>query len=142
MADAKMRGVVAELYNSANKIAGLSDYTIKVDAASVDVSDHDSGSWGEEMPTTSKWSASGKLWYLGDGTTGVGATTQKALRDALPLATQLTVEFRPFGTGTGKAKYSGTCRVKGWSVGAPTSGAQNFDVELVGVGALTEGTQT
>jgi predicted secreted protein len=141
MANVKMRGVTALLYNATNKIASLSEYQLNVDMATVDVSDHDSAGWGEKLTTFAQWTASAKFWYLGDSTTGVGDATQKALRDALPPATVLTVYFRPNGTATGSAQFTGSCRVSKWTASSPTSGAQNFDVELQGIGALVEGVQ-
>lgn len=142
MPNVKLSGVKGEFYVSTTKTLGVASYDISVDMNTVDVSDHDSGGWGEDMTTTAKWSGSIKAWYLGDSVTGVAETGQAALMDACPVGTIIACEFRPNGTGTGKAKWSGNARVKGYKTSAPTSGAQNLDFDIVGVGALTRGTQT
>jgi len=144
MANTKLRGVVAELWSGSTlaKLASLKDYKIDISMSTVDVTDHDSSGWGEKMPTFAQWTATASLWYLGDSVTGVNETSQAALLTALPLATILNIEFRPNGTGTGKAKMTGQCRISKWATAADTAGAQNIDVSLEGIGALTVGTQT
>jgi predicted secreted protein len=142
MASAKLAGVKGEFYVSTTKTLGVSNYDLNVELGVVDVSDHDSGGWGEDMTTTAKWSGSITAWYLGDATTGVADTTHATIMDACPIGTIIACEFRPNGTGTGKAKFSGNARVKGYKLAAPNSGAQPFNFDIVGVGALTRGTQT
>lgn len=145
MANSKFKGIEAVLYITSAAMLGLQDYTLNVEMGDVDVSDHNSAGWGERMTTLAQWTASCKAWYIGDGTTGVQETGQAALVTALTATSPsdvLTVEFRPHGTASGRVKFAGSCRVKKWSTGAPTTGAQSFDVDLVGVGALTPGTQT
>jgi predicted secreted protein len=145
MSNVKRSGVFAELWmDSATiaKVLGLSDYTIDISMGTVDVTDHDSAGWGEKMTTFAQWTATAKFWYLMDATTGVQETTQAKALTALPAGTVMLVEFRPNGTGSGKAKLSGSCRISKWATAAPTSGAQNMDISLEGIGALTVGTQT
>jgi predicted secreted protein len=145
MPTTKLKGIEAVLYVTSAAMLGLQDYTLNVDMGDVSVADHNSAGWDERMTTLATWTASAKGWYIGDSTTGVQETGQAALVTAATATAPgdvLTVEFRPHGTGSGKVKFAGSCRVKKWSVGAPTTGAQSFDVDLVGVGALTPGTQT
>lgn len=144
MANIKLRGIVAELWigSSLAKLLSLQTYTIDISMATVDVTDHDSGGYGEKMPTFAQWTATGKLWYLGDSVTGINEAGQAALLTALPLATILTVEFRPDGSATGKAKLAGSCRLSKWATSADTAGAQGIDISLEGIGALVVGTQS
>lgn len=142
MPNIKLAGVKGEFYITATKQLGVSNYDLSIELGTVDVSDHDSGGWGEDMTTTAKWAASLSAWYLGDSVTGVADTTQAAIMDACPIGTILACKFRPNGTGTGKAEWTGNARVKSYKLGAPNSGAQPFNYELVGSGALTRGTQT
>jgi len=137
----KLRGVVAELWNGTTKIAKLQEYTLDVSMSTVDVTDHDSGGWGEKMTTFAQWTATAKAWLWVDSH-GVLDDSQSAIFDALPAATVLSVEFRPLGTLSGNSKWSGSCRVSKVSTNSPTSGAQGFDYSLEGIGALVRGTQT
>jgi hypothetical protein len=142
MPNQKFSGVKGEFYVSTTKTLGVASYDISVEMGTVDVSDHDSGGWGEDMTTTAKWSGSIKAWYLGDSVTGVAETGQAALMAACPVGTIIACEFRPNGTGSNKAKYSGNARVSSYKTSASTTSAQDLNFEIKGVGALTPGTQT
>lgn len=141
MAVKKYPGIVSTLYNSTNKIAALKDISIDDSASSVDVTDHDSGAYGEQMPTFSQVKITANLWYLGDTTTGVQDTQHAALLTAKTAFTILTLKHRPVGDGSGKAEISYPVRVTSCKYGAPAAGAQSFDVEFVGTGAPTIGVQ-
>jgi hypothetical protein len=70
-----------------------------------------------------------------------GDLNQKAVRDALGDDNPHDLEFRPAGTGSGKTKLTGTCKVSRWEMGAPINGMETIVFTFAMLGLLTEGTQ-
>lgn len=132
---AKLAGIKGEIWTSTSKIPNIQNYDMTVDANEVDASDHDSGEWGETMNTTKKWVIDVTALY------NDGDPIQESLYDAEIANTIIPIELRPNGTATGRKKFSGNAKVKGWKQTGPQEGPQGLTFTLSGQGPLTRGVQ-
>lgn len=142
MAQQKIRGVNWQVFNGTTEIPSVKNCDLSVSTGTADASDHSSGGWGEDVTTTSKWTANIDGWYREDETTHTPDPALSALFTAMVNGTVLAVEFRPNGTGSTKSRYYGNGRIKDLKMGGPQEGVQPFSFSIVGAGALTPGSQS
>lgn len=132
----KLSGVAGELWTGTDKVPNITNYDLTVNSNQANVSDHDSGRWGEKINTTAQWTASMTGWY------NEGNTIQAAILAAAVSGASLPFEFRPNGTGTGKSKFAGNGVIGNIKYGAPQDAGQPFSFDIAGQGALTSGVQS
>lgn len=112
--------------------AEILDYTLTVDRAAIDVTNHDSSGWNENLSGIVKWSGSGRLNHI---STGAG---QGALRAHILTANPGLVNFTfQQTTVAASKKFQGKARVTGFDVTHPTEGAVQGTISWEGSGALT-----
>lgn len=131
----KLSGVSGECWAGGVKVPNVTNYDLTIATNQADVSDHDSGRWGEKINTTANWSASWSGWY------NDGDATQQSILDAAVSGATIAFEFRPNGTATGRTKLAGNGVVGNVKISAPQDGGQPFSFDIGGQGALTRGTQ-
>lgn len=111
--------------------AELTDYTLNVARAEINVTNHDSSGWHENISGVLTWSGSATMNYL---STGAG---QGNLRAAL-LGTNpalVPISFMQTTSATAK-KYVGKARLTGFDIKHPTEGEITGTISFVGSGAL------
>lgn len=116
---------------SQTAMAELTDYTLTIDRNEIDVTNHDSSGWHENLSGILKWSFSANMNYL---STGAG---QGNLRAAI-LGTNpalVPISFLQTTSATAK-KYVGKARLTAFDVKHPTDGEVTGTISGVGSGAL------
>jgi len=111
--------------------AELTDYTLTFERGEIDVTNHDSSGWHENLSGIGKWSGSGNINYLSTGA-GQGALRAHVL-GTNPALVNLT--FQATTSATAK-KYQGKARITGFDQRNPTDGAVLGSISFVGSGAL------
>lgn len=112
--------------------AEILDYTLTVDREEINVTNHDSSGWHENLSGIATWNFSARVNYV---STGAG---QGALRAHL-LGTNpglVNITFMATTSVTAK-KYQGKVRLTNWAQENPTDGAVTGPISGVGSGALT-----
>jgi len=111
--------------------AEITDYTLSFERSEIDVTNHDSSGWHENLSGIGKWSGSGNLNYI---STGAG---QGALRQHVLGTNPITVNMSFVATTTLTAKkYQGKARITGWDQKNATDGAVLGSISWVGSGPL------
>lgn len=117
---------------SQTAIAELLDWTLNVSREEINVTNHDSSGWHENVSGIATWDFSARMNSI---STGAG---QGALRAHL-LGTNPGLVNATFmlTTATNSKKYQGKVRLTGFGHETPTDGAVTGPISGVGSGALT-----
>lgn len=111
--------------------AEILNYTLTVERDEIDVTNHDSSGWHENLSGIAKWTLSGNMNYL---STGAG---QGALRAHILGTNPGLVNVTAMATTSATAKkYQGKLRLTGFAQENPTDGAVTGSISGVGSGAL------
>src|SRR5262245_21342622 len=111
--------------------AGLTNYTLTIDRGMIDVTNHDSSGWHENLSGILTWSGSAKVNYLSTGA-GQGALRAHVL-GTNPALVNMT--FQATTSATAK-KYQGKARITGFDQTNPTNDAVLGTISFEGSGAL------
>ena len=112
--------------------AEITDYTLTFERTEIDVTNHDSSGWHENLSGIGTWSWQGSVNYLSTGA-GQGALRAHSLT-ANPALVNITFQAT---TAASSKKYQGKTRITGWDQRNPTDGAVLGSISGVGSGALT-----
>lgn len=142
MATASLTGRTGALYASTTltaatsamtRVAELQDVTLTVNSKTIDVTNHDSSGWMENLVGIRDWKVSGKCNYLSTGagqktlaTTIVASGTPPSLRVSVAATTSKTAHL-----------WIGNAKVTKWEHSLPTDKQIVGSLELVGTGAIT-----
>lgn len=118
-------GTQAILYGTTN--------SMKIGAASIDISNKDSAGWKEVIYGQRDWSMDGDFIFVEDSVYGFAD-----LFDALNSKTDVSISWTSGITGS--HKYSGTAIVSSIDMTAPMEAAQTFKVSFTGTGAIAKAT--
>lgn len=111
--------------------AEITDYTLSIERSEIDVTNHDSSGYHENLSGLLKWSGSGNLNYI---STGAG---QGALRAHVLGINPITVNMTFLATTSLTAKkYQGKARVTAFDQKNPTEGEVTGSISWVGSGPL------
>jgi len=111
--------------------AEITDYTLTVERAEINVTNHDSSGFHENLSGIATWRWSGDVNYLSTGA-GQGALRQHVL-GVNPITVNIT--FQQTTTVTAK-KYQGKTRITMFDVKHPTDGAVTGTIAGIGTAAL------
>lgn len=112
--------------------AEIRDYTLTFERDEINVTNHDSSGWHENLSGIATWRGSGSVNYISTGA-GQGALRAHAL-GTNPALVNMT--FQASTSATTK-KYQGKVRIVGWDHNGPTDGEVLGNISWVGSGALT-----
>lgn len=117
--------------SSQTKWLGLQDYTLTVDRDTIDITNHDSSGYHENLSGIMKWTGESKVIYMST------AAGQGALRAFLvgtnPGLVNITLAQT---TSKTTAKYQGKCRITGFSASHGTDAAILGTLKWTGSGPL------
>jgi hypothetical protein len=147
MASQKFSGKFGEIWvgatiGAAVKFAAIQDWTYSEQGSEIDVSDHDSGGYGESLVGIIKTKISARGFYLGDSATFAQDANQLTLDGTVGDDAAQIFWLLPNGKGSGKACIKLSGRVMSLTMSSPTNGAIGHDLEIVGVGAPDRTPQT
>ena len=111
--------------------AEITDYTLTFDRTEIDVTNHDSSGFHENVSGVATWRGSGNVNYISTGA-GQGALRAHSL-GINPVSVNMT--FLQTTSLTTK-KYQGKARITAWDVKHPTDGAVLGTISWVGTAAL------
>lgn len=105
--------------------------SISLNATLVDVTTKDSGSWGESMPTSKKWTGS---------CSGLVVWNENLVKftDAFINKEMLAVSFKQRVGVAGDMIYSGNCFLESIEISAEQDAAVTFTIKMTGTGALAK----
>lgn len=112
--------------------AELRDITLEFERAEIDVTNHDSSGWHENLSGIGTWRGRGSVNYISTGA-AQGALRAHSL-GTNPALVNLTVQATTAATSK---KYQGKVRITGWDHNGPTDGEILGSISFVGSGALT-----
>ncbi|MDT7040877.1 phage tail tube protein [Candidatus Nitronereus thalassa] len=118
-----------------NKVAELREVTLTVEADTIDASSHAANGWKENINGLKQWSASAEALFVNDD------TYLQSLFDA--LLNETTLKFRFVAEeSAGQKKWEGDGIVTSFEFSMPQDDAVGASFEILGSGALTQGTQS
>jgi hypothetical protein len=120
---------------SAVKFAAVQDWTYSEQGSEIDVSDHDSGGYGESLVGTIKTKISARGFLLVDSATFAQDSAQATLDSAVGSDTAQVFWLLPKGKATGRMSIKLSGRIMSMTLSSPTNGGLGHDLEIVGVGA-------
>jgi len=116
-----------------NRLCELKEVTLSIERDTIDVSNHCSGGWKDNINGMAQWSASAEALYIFDN------TAQEDVWDALIDENPLWFRFVPRGSegvvGT-HYKYEGQGIITSWELSGPNDDAAAISIEILGVGQL------
>jgi hypothetical protein len=147
MPSTKVSGKFGEIWVGATlaaavKFAAIQDWTYSEQGSEIDVSDHDSGGYGESLVGIIKTKISARGFYLADNSTFAQDSAQGTLDGTVGDDTPQIFWLLPNGKLAGKACIKLSGRVMSLTMSSPTNGAIGHDLEIVGVGAPDRTPQT
>jgi predicted secreted protein len=134
VATATIAGFKGKLLIGGTAVAESQDISVEITGKMYNATSHDSAGWEEQVPGNNAWKATLKACYVETD------AQRTALRNALINKTSVSVEFDPIVSATHE-KFTGTAYVAKYAHGAPNENVQTVDIEIIGTGALTAGTQ-
>ena len=111
--------------------AEITDYTLSFDRTEIDVTNHDSSGFHENLSGIATWRGTGTVNYISTGA-GQGALRAHSL-GVNPITVNMT--FLQTTSLTTK-KYQGKARITAWEARHPTDGEVTGTVAWVGSGPL------
>lgn len=123
-----------EIATVKTKIAEITEVTLNINHAPIDSTTHDDAPWKTNIEGFRDWSFDGDFLYF-EGDAGQEELLAKILSGA-----SMVVDLEP-QDGSGNRTYTGTARMTTWTATGPLEEAQAVSISMVGVGALTDGTQ-
>lgn len=135
MAFTPFNGTKLGVYSGGTLIAGATNHSLSISAASIDVTTKDSLGWKEIISGLREWSISADAVVAYDATLGV-----EALFDALANRSKLTLKFST--EISGDERWSGSAYVTSIEKTAGLEEAVTFSVTFEGTGAITRSTVT
>ncbi len=123
-----------EIAAVATKIAEIRDVTLNINHAPIDASTHDDSPWKTNIEGWRDWTIDGEALYF-EGDAGQEELLAKILSGA-----SFVIKLEP-QDGSGNRQWDGTARMTTYTSTAPNEDAQAVSISMMGVGAISDGTQ-
>lgn len=141
MADAAKSGISAVIHVDGAAVGGLTDVSLSVNGAQIDVTNKSDSQWEQYLGGRSSWTMSGENMVLLDSTDGTVEANFKALWLAISQSNSVVAKFI-LPTGSGNSFLTGTAYVTEWNLSGPDNEAFTGSFGLRGTSTLTLTTAT
>lgn len=125
-------GTSGSVYNGANLVAEVNDYTLDLAADFAETSNLATVDKTTHATAIKSFRGTVNCWWDDSDANG---------QEAMQIGSSVTLKLRPEGVGTGLREYSGTCRITSESVQVRKGQITERSFAFEGSGVLTRGNQ-